>query len=227
MPRPRRGPARRRGRAAAAAGRRRARASAGAAARRPAPGRGAGPHRRARRGGRRLRALPPLGGRDRLTPGPEALARRCLALLAGCDGEAEEHFTEALRLHEAGDAVFELARTELLFGHRLRRGRRPRAAREHLRAALRVFERYGAAPWTAQARAELRAAGETAPRAASGFGKLTAQQAQIARMAAEGATNREIAARLLLSPRTIDHHLRNVFTRLGIRSRVELARLIR
>lgn len=160
-------------------------------------------------------------------PGPEALGRRCLALLAGCDGEAGEHFTEALRLHEAGDAVFELARTELLFGHRLRRGRRPRAAREHLRAALRVFERYGAAPWTAQARAELRAAGETAPRAASGFGKLTAQQAQIARMAAEGATNREIAARLLLSPRTIDHHLRNVFTRLGIRSRVELARLIR
>ncbi|MGI5207066.1 helix-turn-helix transcriptional regulator [Spirillospora sp. CA-108201] len=123
--------------------------------------------------------------------------------------------------------MFELARTELLFGHRLRRGRRPRAAREHLRAALRVFERYGAAPWTARARAELRAAGETAPRAASGFGKLTAQQAHIARMAAEGATNREIAARLLLSPRTIDHHLRNVFTRLGIRSRVELARLIR
>jgi DNA-binding CsgD family transcriptional regulator len=160
-------------------------------------------------------------------PGPEALGRRCLALLAGCDDEAEEHFTEALRLHEAAGAVFELARTELLFGHRLRRGRRPRAAREHLRAALRVFERYGAAPWTAQARAELRAAGETAPRAASGFGKLTAQQAHIARMAAEGATNREIAARLLLSPRTIDHHLRNVFTRLGIRSRVELARLIR
>ncbi|MES9535898.1 MULTISPECIES: LuxR family transcriptional regulator [unclassified Actinomadura] len=160
-------------------------------------------------------------------PGPEALGRRCRALLAGCDDEAEEHFAEALRLHEAAGAVFELARTELLFGHRLRRGRRPRAAREHLRAALRIFERYGAAPWTAQARAELRAAGETAPRAASGFGKLTAQQAHIARMAAEGATNREIAARLLLSPRTIDHHLRNVFTRLGIRSRVELARLIR
>ncbi|MEV3922360.1 LuxR family transcriptional regulator [Actinomadura coerulea] len=159
--------------------------------------------------------------------GPAALGRRCLALLADCDDEAEEHFTEALRLHETAGAVFELARTELLFGHRLRRGRRPRAAREHLRAALRVFERYGAAPWTGRARAELRAAGETAPRAASGFGKLTAQQAHIARMAAEGATNREIAARLLLSPRTIDHHLRNVFTRLGIRSRVELARLIR
>ncbi|NDU72345.1 AAA family ATPase [Actinomadura sp. DSM 109109] len=160
-------------------------------------------------------------------PGPAALGHRCRALLAGCDGEAGEHFTEAVRLHEAAGAGFELARTQLLFGHRLRRGRRPRAAREHLRAALRVFERYGAAPWTARARAELRAAGETAPPAASGFGELTAQQAHIARMAAEGATNREIAARLLLSPRTIDHHLRNVFTRLGIRSRVELARLIR
>jgi DNA-binding NarL/FixJ family response regulator len=69
--------------------------------------------------------------------------------------------------------------------------------------------------------------GDDASRTVSGFAKLTAQQAHIARLAAEGATNREIAARLLLSPRTIDHHLRNVFTRLGIRSRVELARLIR
>ncbi|XRQ05145.1 LuxR C-terminal-related transcriptional regulator [Actinomadura welshii] len=176
-------------------------------------------------------------------PGRAALAERCRALLAGRAAEAEEHFTEALRLHEAAGAVFELARTELLFGHRLRRGRRPRAAREHLRAALRIFERYDAGPWAARARAELRAAGETiapvpppaapaqapadAPQPASGFGELTAQQAHIARLAAEGATNREIAARLLLSPRTIDHHLRNVFTRLGIRSRVELARLIR
>ncbi|TDC69141.1 helix-turn-helix transcriptional regulator [Actinomadura sp. GC306] len=179
--------------------------------------------------------------------GRAALAQRCLALLAARDTEAAEHFTEALRLHEAAGAGFELARTELLFGHRLRRGRRPRAAREHLRAALRIFERYDAVPWTARARAELRAAGETiapaaetapppsragtdggaAPVTANGFGELTAQQAHIARLAAEGATNREIAARLLLSPRTIDHHLRNVFTRLGIRSRVELARLIR
>ncbi|TDD80100.1 helix-turn-helix transcriptional regulator [Actinomadura darangshiensis] len=165
-------------------------------------------------------------------PGPDALARRCRALLTHGDDEAGEHFTEALRLHEAAGAVFDLARTELLFGHRLRRCRRPRAARGHLRAALRIFERYGAVPWAAQARAELRAAGSGADEArgaggAGGVGKLTAQQANIARMAAEGATNREIAARLLLSPRTIDHHLRNVFTRLGIRSRVELARLIR
>ncbi|WP_030169340.1 AAA family ATPase [Spirillospora albida] len=170
-------------------------------------------------------------------PAALALAARCRALLAAGD-EAEHHFTEALRLHEAAGADHELARTALLFGHRLRRGRRPRAAREHLRAALRTFERHGAEPWAAQARTELRAAGEPVPgRAAperapavpvrrADLGGLTAQQARIARLAAEGATNREIAARLVLSPRTIDHHLRNVFTRLGIRSRVELARLI-
>ncbi len=84
-----------------------------------------------------------------------------------------------------------------------------------------------APPVPERGRGRRHAAPGAAPRVASGFGTLTAQQAHIARMAAEGATNREIAARLLLSPRTIDHHLRNVFTRLGIRSRVELARLIR
>ncbi|WP_354670909.1 LuxR C-terminal-related transcriptional regulator [Actinomadura sp. DC4] len=118
-----------------------------------------------------------------------------------------------------------MARTELLYGHRLRRGRKPRAAREHLRNALQIFEYYDAEHWTGSARAELRAAGETAPPAAAkGTGELTTQQREIARLAAEGATNREIAARLVLSHRTVDHHLRNVFVRLGIRSRVELAR---
>ncbi|MFV2213190.1 AAA family ATPase [Actinomadura sp. LOL_016] len=186
------------------------------------------------------------------TPVHRALAHRCRALLSDTPADAADHFTEALRLHETAGAVFEQGRTELLYGHRLRRARRPRAAREHLRTALRIFERYDARPWTDQARAELRAAGETVtplpvpapaepasvhgapvrpsrpvPGQANGFGDLTPQQAHIARLVAEGATNREIAARLLLSPRTIDHHLRNVFTRLGIRSRVELARMIR
>lgn len=157
-----------------------------------------------------------------------ALSQRCRALLAGTEAEADEHFREALRLHRQGDSAFELARTELLYGHRLRRGRKPRAAREHLRNALQIFQYYDAAYWSGCARAELRAAGETVepttPRSADG---LTTQQLQIARLAAEGATNREIAARLVLSHRTIDHHLRNVFVRLGIRSRVELPRFFR
>ncbi|MGI5224557.1 AAA family ATPase [Actinoallomurus sp. CA-142502] len=154
-----------------------------------------------------------------------ALSHRCHALLARDDAEADEHFREALRLHQRGDSAFEMARTELLYGRRLRRGRKPRAAREHLRNALQIFEYYEAEHWTESARAELRAAGETAPASVpKGAEELTTQQHQIARLAAEGATNREIAARLFLSHRTVDHHLRNVFVRLGIRSRVELAR---
>ncbi|MGI8329931.1 AAA family ATPase [Actinomadura scrupuli] len=157
-----------------------------------------------------------------------ALSRRCQALLAGSGAEAERHFTEALRLHHSGGSAFELARTELLFGLWLRRARRPRTARYHLRNALQIFQHYDADPWTERARTELRAAGETVERAASTSGvDLTPQQQQIARMAAEGATNREIAAQLVLSPRTVDHHLRNIFTRLEIRSRVELSRFFR
>ncbi|MFF5262098.1 AAA family ATPase [Actinomadura viridis] len=161
-----------------------------------------------------------------------ALAARCRALLAGDDVAAGEHFEEALRLHEDGDSPFELARTALLYGSRLRRVRRPRDAREHLRNAAQIFQRAGAERWAARARAELRAAGETLDRPEREEGPdplagLTAQQAHIARLVAEGATNREIAARLVISPRTVDGHLRNIFTRLGLRSRIELARLLR
>jgi DNA-binding NarL/FixJ family response regulator len=150
-----------------------------------------------------------------------ALSARCHALLAprGEDG----WFAEALRLHAASESDFERARTQLLYGQRLRRERRPRDAREQLHAAVETFERLGFAVWVARARAELRAAGGNAGAAA---GALTPQQWRIARLAAEGATNREIATRLFLSPRTVDHHMRNIFTRLGIRSRVELARLV-
>jgi DNA-binding CsgD family transcriptional regulator len=157
-----------------------------------------------------------------------ALSQRCRALLADDEAEADAHFRAALVLHHREASAFELARTELLYGSLLRRTRKPRAAREHLRNALQIFQYYGAAFWTGHARTELRAAGEmvedTAPKSTDG---LTTQQLQIARLAAEGATNKEIAARLSLSPRTIDHHLRNVFTRLGIRSRVELSRFFR
>ncbi|WP_395103611.1 AAA family ATPase [Actinomadura sp. SCN-SB] len=168
-------------------------------------------------------------------PARAALAERCRALLATDEETAHHHYEEALRLHEDGDSAFELARTALLYGHRLRRDRRPRDARPHLRNAAQIFQQAGAEPWAARARAELRAAGETlngpAP-AGGGAGRgpldaLTAQQLQIARLVAAGATNREIAARLVISPRTVDGHLRNIFTRLGLRSRIELARLLR
>ncbi|SDZ15911.1 AAA ATPase domain-containing protein [Micromonospora pattaloongensis] len=155
-----------------------------------------------------------------------ALSARCRALRSHRD--SDEHFREALRLHEAGDSEFARAHTALLFGQDLRRRRRPRAAREHLRGALETFQRLDAARWAARAAAELRAAGEQVapPTRPATTAALTPQQEQIARLVADGATNREVATRLYLSPRTIDHHLRNIFSRLGVRSRTELARLM-
>ncbi|MGI5166530.1 LuxR C-terminal-related transcriptional regulator [Spirillospora sp. CA-253888] len=161
------------------------------------------------------------------SPARKALAARCRALLAQREDEAAAHFTEAIRLHREAGSAFELARTELLYGRRLRRDRRPRDARDHLRTALHVFTEAAADQWAEQARVELRASGApVTPATGDPFAELTAQQQQIARLVAAGATNREVAARLTISPRTVDGHLRNVFTRLGIRSRVELARLL-
>nr|WP_235882719.1 helix-turn-helix transcriptional regulator [Streptomyces apricus] len=157
-----------------------------------------------------------------------ALSARCRALLATGD-EAADHYRTALDLHAGGTRDFERARTELLFGGALRRLRRRTEARDRLHSALEAFEHFGSPHCAAEARAELRALGEPArsPAGAPGtVGVLTPQQLTVARMAAEGATNREIASRLLLSPRTIDHHLRGVFNRLGIRSRIELVRLL-
>ncbi|WP_107046801.1 LuxR family transcriptional regulator [Streptomyces albus] len=141
---------------------------------------------------------------------------------------ADALFARALELHDLADGDFERARTQLLRGKMLRRKRRPGAARDHLRDALVAFERCGAGAWADQTRAELRATGEAgrAAEAPAVAGLLTPQQLRIARCVAEGATNREVALRLSVSPRTVDHHLRNVFAALGIRSRVELPRLL-
>ncbi|MEU2024888.1 LuxR C-terminal-related transcriptional regulator [Streptomyces sp. NPDC016469] len=160
---------------------------------------------------------------------PAQLAR-CRALLAPV-GEAAGRYGEALAHHDRAGGDFEQARTRLLFGSWLRRRRRTREAREPLRDALVGFERCGAAAWAARASGELRAAGEAveAPGpsgAAAPLAALTPQQARIARCVAEGATNREVARRLSVSTRTVDHHLRNVFAALGVRSRTELAGLL-
>ncbi|GIJ53367.1 LuxR C-terminal-related transcriptional regulator [Virgisporangium aurantiacum] len=148
-----------------------------------------------------------------------ALAARSRALAAPDLGEANEHFEAALGFHAAG---FERARTELLFGERLRGAGVD--ARQHLRSALELFEAYDAGPWRDRAAAALRSIDASALPAASG--DLTAQQLQIARMVADGATNQEVAARLFLSRRTVEYHLRNIYLRLGVRSRVELVRLV-
>lgn len=161
-------------------------------------------------------------------PARRAISARCHALLAprGSD-EAEAAFRTALLLHPAAGSEFERARTELLFGKELRRSRRPRDAREYLHGAWESFVHLGTQVWAAQASAELRAAGEAVEASAVPVtGALTAQQLQIARLVAEGATNREVAARLFLSTRTVDHHMRNIFSRLGIRSRTDLVRVM-
>ena len=139
---------------------------------------------------------------------------------------AEAAFAEAVAAHAAIALPFDRGRLELRFGELQRRARRRIDARRHLRAALDLFAQVGAAPWERRAAAELRATGETARRRdASTLDELTPQEGQIARMVAEGATNREVAGRLFLSPRTVDYHLRKVFQKLGITTRTQLAGL--
>ncbi|MGV2920783.1 helix-turn-helix transcriptional regulator, partial [Streptomyces alfalfae] len=160
---------------------------------------------------------------------PQAPAQlaRCHALLAGPE-ESDALYAVALARHELSGGDFEHARTQLLHGKWLRRRRRPGEARGRLRDALVSFERCGARAWAEQARAELRATGEAgaAEPPEGPLSSLTPQQLRIARRVAEGATNREVARHLSVSPRTVDHHLRNVFALLGVRSRVELSRLV-
>jgi DNA-binding CsgD family transcriptional regulator len=117
------------------------------------------------------------------------------------------------------------ARIQLAHGDWLRRHRRPLEAREPLRSALATFQLIGAPGWADRARSGLRAAGELDAAAEPGTGRspLTAQEMQIARLAAEGLSNREIGQRLYLSPRTIGSHLYKIFPKLGVRSRAELA----
>ncbi|WP_437096630.1 LuxR C-terminal-related transcriptional regulator [Streptomyces sp. enrichment culture] len=167
---------------------------------------------------------------------PQAPAQllRCRALLAAPEA-AGELYLRALDRHEETAGEFERARTELLYGKWLRRRRRLGEARARLGEALMGFERCGAHPWGQQAAAELRANGAAPGGTGAGrpsrhgpgeLSRLTPQQLRIARCVAEGATNREVALSLSVSTRTVDYHLRNVFATLGVRSRVELARLV-
>ena len=141
------------------------------------------------------------------------------------EGEtAHSLFREALTLHARSRRPFERALADLAYGEFLRRSRRRVDARSHLQAALDTFEQLNAGPWADRARLELRAAGRTARRRdPSTLLQLTPQEIQVARFVARGLHTREVAAQLFLSTRTVDFHLRNVFTKLGISSRTELA----
>lgn len=156
---------------------------------------------------------------------PWALARaeRCRGLLAS-EADSSEAFERALELHALTGDAFEDARTRLAFGARLRRNRRRKHARQELETALRTFEDLGARPWADQAAVELRATGATARRRDPGtLNDLTPQELQIGLLLAEGRTTREAAAKLFVSPKTVEYHLRHVYQKLGIHTRKELA----
>ncbi|MET7299931.1 AAA family ATPase [Embleya sp. NPDC005575] len=155
----------------------------------------------------------------------DALVLRCHALLAS-DDVAEELWLAALARHESERRPLERARTGLLYGEWLRRLRRKTDARDRLRTALAEFDRLDARSWADRARTELGAIGGSAtpqgPQPAGVLARLTPQELQITRLAAQGLSNRDIAAQLFLSPRTVGHHLYKAYPKLGIVSRTEL-----
>nr|WP_221381542.1 LuxR family transcriptional regulator [Actinoplanes polyasparticus] len=139
---------------------------------------------------------------------------------------AEAHYREAIERLDSCRMAAHLARAHLVYGEWLRREGRRQAAREELRTAHRLLSDMGAEAYAERAARELRATGEhPRRRGAQPTDALTAQEAYIARLVATGATSREVASQLFLSPRTVEAHLRSIFRKLGITSRRQLAEL--
>jgi DNA-binding CsgD family transcriptional regulator len=177
------------------------------------------------------------GGRERATVALHALeertkavgtdwalgvAARSRALLT--DGpDAEVFYREAIERLDRTRITVHLARAHLVFGEWLRRDNRRAEARDELRVAHEMFDSMGAGAFAERAARELSATGETVrKRTVESRDALTAQEAQIALLVAEGHTNPEIGGQLFISPRTVEYHLRKVFTKLGISSRREM-----
>jgi DNA-binding CsgD family transcriptional regulator len=155
-------------------------------------------------------------------PWARAVAARYRGLLAASDGDFQGAFASldlALKEHERLPMPFELGRTMLVLGTIRRRAKQKRPAREALEEALAIFERLGAPLWAERARAELARIGGRR----SVAGKLTGAEARVAKLAAAGRTNREIADALFMSVRTVEAHLSHAYAKLGVRSRTELA----
>jgi DNA-binding CsgD family transcriptional regulator/tetratricopeptide (TPR) repeat protein len=178
---------------------------------------------------------------------PRAATHRCRALL-GPEAEIDANLAAALAAHADPAMPFEAARTRLAIGERLRRARRRADARPLLAEARDAFAAAGARSWAARAESELSAAGAPAsaeaprpnaavarqtasdgaptgsrPPAPIAVDSLTSRERDVCELVAAGRTNREVAAALFLSPRTVEHHLRSAYRKLGVRSRTELA----
>jgi DNA-binding CsgD family transcriptional regulator len=157
------------------------------------------------------------------TPWALGLLARCRALVAD-HSTAGELYQEALEQLSKTPWRTEVAQTHLLYGEWLRRQKRRIEAREHLRTAYEMFDTMGARAFAERARVELLATGERArSRRAETAHDLTSRELQIARLAAQRQTSREIAGQLFISANTVDYHLRKVFQKLGISSRRELS----
>jgi DNA-binding CsgD family transcriptional regulator len=173
---------------------------------------------RARRAFERVQVTTRAAGTD-WALGIEARMRALLS-----DGDAaESHYREAITRLRRTSIRVQLARTHLLYGEWLRRQRRRMEAREQLRTAHELFRDFGVEAFAERARVELEATGERArKRTAETLDQLTPQETQIGRLAVEGHTNREIAARLFISTSTVEYHLRKAFRKLGVKSRTQL-----
>jgi DNA-binding CsgD family transcriptional regulator len=156
------------------------------------------------------------------TPWALGLLARSRALVAD-GGEADDHFRASSDALSVTTIATDLARTQLLHGEWLRRARRRKEAREPLYEALQLFESIGAEGFAARARAELTATGEHVRSRSAPLTVLTPQEAQIARLAAAGERNHEIAAQLYITTSTVEYHLRKIFMKLGVTSRTQLA----
>jgi DNA-binding CsgD family transcriptional regulator len=158
-----------------------------------------------------------------------AAAARYRGLIAP-DHQFDGQFAKALNWHQLTPTPFDRARTQLCYGERLRRTGQRRRAREQLQQALETFHRLGAGPWARQAQNELSATGATRTRAAHAHTApppqqlLTAQELQVALTVAEGKSNKEAAAALFLSPKTIEFHLGHIYSKLDLHTRTQLAR---
>jgi DNA-binding CsgD family transcriptional regulator len=151
---------------------------------------------------------------------------RCRALMSDKE-EVDDLYRAALDHFDKAMLRTQTGRTHVLYGEWLRRGRRRVEAREHLRAALDLYTEIGAEPFIGRAERELLATGEKVrKRTVATANDLTPQEAEVARLAADGHSNPEIGARLFISSKTVEYHLHKVFDKLDIDSRSQLARAL-